>query len=328
MKCPRLHGTLEPVLLNADYSQPLQAYLCPWCHGIWMRSLECRAYLGLECEKFVQHAQAASIDLLCSHCQSSFRSVFLHLDTGEDIHFYICPRCQACYFDQTQFALIFYLQLKAERNISGVLAQTPLDNLGVQCCDCGCIVNNLEELHDVGIGYCCHNCHSVPPILSENKLQTVQLISFHNFEIKIEHFQNSVRSRIAVTPNDPCMFDVNLFSLTPWQRLMRMGKRKLRLHGELGRHVDATEDIEHVTPWHVFIKQRGVIENLTVLSRLGTLDITFRPHIIAFELNARRSGMETKLKFESAVRRLIVAYERFTILSQNYVSDDDTEEIQ
>ncbi len=322
MKCPRLHGTLNSVFLNSDYSTPLQAYLCPICHGIWMRALECRAYLGLECEKLVSRASVAPIELACAHCQTTLRSVSLPMENG-GIYFHICPRCHACFFDQTQFALIFYLQLKAERDISGVLAQTPLDNLGVQCCDCGCSVNQLEDLYDVGIGYCCQNCHSTPPILSENKLQTVQLISFHNLEIKIEHFQNSTRSRIAVTPCDSCLFDVSMFSLTPFQRLMRLGRRKLKLHGELGRHMDATEDIAHVTPWHVFLKQRGVVENLAVLSKLGDLEIDFKPHIIAFELHARRSGVETKLKFETAVRRIILAYEKFVILAKEYSSDDE-----
>lgn len=325
MKCPRMHGSLESVLLNADFSTPLQAYLCTQCHGVWMRALECRTYLGIECEKLVSRASAAPIELACAHCQTSLKVVSVPLDNGETVDFYICPRCHACFFDQTQFALIFYLQLKAERDISGILARTPLDNLGVVCCDCGSVVNQLEGLYDVGIGYCCQHCHSTPPILSENKLQTVQLVSFHNLEIKIEHFQNSTRSRIAVTPFEPCLFDASIFSLSPVQRMMKLGSRKLKFRGELGRKLDATEDMKHVTPWHVFLKQRGVVENLAEISRLGAIEVTFKPHIIAFDLNAKRTGTETKLKFEASVRRMLIAYEKFVQLSKMYSFQEDVD---
>ena len=314
---------MESVLLNADYSTPLQASMCPRCHGIWMRSLESRTYLGLECEKLITLSQNAPLDLECPHCQTAMHTVSISGEDGASLQFFICPRCQSCYFDRTQFALIFYLQLKAERDISGVLAQTPLDNLGVCCCDCGATVDHLEDLHDVGIGYCCKNCHSTPPILTDYKLQTFQLISFHNLEIKIEHFQNSTRSRIAVTPFEPCLFEVSLNSLSMSDRIMRMGRRKLKFHGTLGRHLDATEDIRHLTPFHVFMKQRGIVENLIALTRLGQIDISFKPHIIVFDLNAKRLGTETRLRFETAVRRILIAYERFVLLAKDYQMPDE-----
>lgn len=317
---------MDSVLLNADYSTPLYASICPRCHGVWMRSLECRTYLGLECEKLSACSQNAPLDLECPHCQTSLHTVSINHEEDTSIQFFICPRCQSCYFDQTQFALIFYLQLKAERDISGVLAQTPLDSLGVCCCDCGAAVDRLEDLHDVGIGYCCKACHSAPPVLTDYKLQTFQLISFHNLEIKIEHFQNSTRSRIAVTPFEPCLFEVRLNSLSFSDRIMRLGHRKLRFHGTLGRHLDASDDIRHLTPFHVFMKQRGVVENLIVLTRLGQIDISFKPHIIAFELNAKRVGTETKLRFETAVRRILIAYERFVLLAKDYKMPDDEED--
>ena len=317
MKCPRLHGSLEPVMLNADYSSPLQAYLCRTCHGVWMRAMECRTYLGLECDKMANRASIAPIDLSCPHCQSYLKVYLLDME-NLGVEFHVCPRCFSCFFDATQFALIFSKQLKSERDVSGILDKTPLDNLEIACCDCDTSVNHLSELHDVGIGYCCQNCYQAPPIISENKIQNVQLVTFHGMEIKIDHWQMSARSRISVTPVEPCLLDVSLFSLTVIQRILRCGHRKLQLHGELGRHLDATEDIEHMTPWHLFLKQRGVIENFNALSRLGQIVVTFKPHSIVFELTARRAGLDTRMKFESTVRHLLIAYERFVVLCQSY----------
>ncbi len=327
MQCPRLHGSLESILLNSDFSKPLQAYLCPQCHGIWMRSLECRAYLGLECEKLVSQSNPANIGLSCSHCQTVCRSACVPTETGDLVEFHICPRCLACFFDAAQFAIIFYQQLKSERAISGIMSQSVLDDLGVVCCDCGAAVRQLDDLHDVGTGYCCQSCYNAPPIFSENKLQNVQLVTFHGMEIKIDHWQMSTRSRISVTPAEPCLLDVRLYSLSPWQRIARMGHRKLKLLGELGRHLDATEDAARVTPWHVFLKQRGVLENIKVLNRLGKIEITFKPHSIIFELNAKRSGTETKQKFEATTRRILLAYEKFVQLSHEYVEEEEEPEI-
>ena len=330
MQCPRLHGTLSSIVLNSDQSSPLYAYLCSECHGVWMRSLECRTFLGLECERLVANSEVAFVDLNCPHCQTNCRLYRHELENGSHIDFHVCPRCASCFFDAVQFSLIVGLQLKAERAISGMLAKSPIDNLGVKCCDCGATVSSLESLYDAGIGYCCQSCHANPPILSENKLQTVQLVTFHDMEIKVDHWQMSTKSRIAITPVEPCLLDVHMFSLSPLQRIVRCGRRKLALHGNLRKHVDATEDMQHVTPWHVFLKQRGVSENLDQLTKLGQFELSFSPHSIVFVLNAKHAGTETKLKFETTVRRLLLAYERFVTLSHRYSfksadSNDETE---
>ena len=318
MLCPRMHGTLDSILLNADYSSPLYAYMCPECRGVWMRALECRAFLGIECEKVAAIADSAYVDLNCPHCKTVCKTAPIDLENGSQVIFHICPRCFACFFDAVQFCLIVGLQLKAERAISGMLAKSPIDNLGVKCCDCGTSVSSLDCLYDAGIGYCCQSCHANPPILSENKLQTVQLVTFHDMEIKVDHWQMTTRSRIAVTPVEPCLLDVHLYSLSPLQRVLRLGHRKLALHGNLRRHVDATEDMSRVTPWHVFLKQRGVAENLHQLTSLGQFELSFNPHSIIFELNAKQAGTETKMRFEAIVRRLLLAYERFVALSHLY----------
>lgn len=297
--------------------------MCPDCRGVWIRPIECRASLGMACEKLIHQAKNALIALKCPGCGSNFKSIEYPLENGDSFGYHICSRCHSCFFDAVQFALIFYSQLKSERAFSGVLAHSPLDELGVVCCDCGAAVRNLDELYDAGIGFCCQKCHYNAPILSENKIQTAQLVTFHGMEIKIDHWQLSTKSRISVTPVEPCLIDAHLFSLTPIQRIFRFGQRKLALHGELGRHVDASEDIRQLTPWHLFLKQRGVTDCLMELTRLGMIDVAFKPHHMIFGLNAKRTGIDTKLRFELLTRRILLAYEHYVELTHRYKMPDD-----
>ena len=326
MLCPRLHGTLEPVLLNSDFSSPQHAYLCPECHGIWIRAMECRDFLGFESESMAYHTGRAPVDLICSHCQHPTHITSCELENKETLTFHVCPRCYSVFFDAVQFAMVFYRQLKAERSISGMLAHSPLDVFNFPCCDCGADIKNLDEAHEADIGYCCNKCHQSPPILSENKIQNVQLVTFHGMEVKIDHSISSPFSRISVTPVEPCQLDVHLFSLSPIKRILAMGRRKLRFHGTLGHHLDASQDIKRKTPWHVFLHQRGVTDCLESMISLGQIDIAFKPHSIIFELNAKRVGADTKLKFETAVRRMLIAYERFVKLTRLYDSPEETEQ--
>lgn len=326
MLCPRLHGSFETIFLNSDFSSPQLAYLCPECHGVWMRAMECRDFLGFESEALLVHTGRAPVDLLCSHCMHPTHVVTIELDNKETLTFHVCPRCFSVFFDSVQFAQAFYLQLKAERSISGMLAHSPLDNFGLTCCDCGAEIKKLEEAHNVGIGYSCNKCHQMPPILSENKIQNVQLVTFHGMEVKIDHGMSSPVSRISVTPVVPCQLDVHLFSLSTIKRILSLGYRKLRFHGVLGHHLDASQDIRRKTPWHVFLHQRGVTQCLESMIALGSIDIAFKPHSIIFELNAKRVGTDTKLKFETAVRRLLIAYERFVKLAkERYEHQEDDE---
>ena len=85
----------------------------------------------------------------------------------------------------------------------------------------------------------------------------------------------------------------------------------MALRGELRKYLDASEDIASCTPWHVFLAQRGTIECLEQLVELGKLRFTFKPHNLIFEIEGDRLGAETRLKFEAAVRRLLIVYERF-----------------
>ena len=77
MQCPRMHGTLSPIVLNADFSSPLTAYLCTECHGVWMRTLECRAFLGLETEKIASNSEVAYVELDCPHCQTKCKIYYI-----------------------------------------------------------------------------------------------------------------------------------------------------------------------------------------------------------------------------------------------------------
>ena len=328
LQCPRLHGHLDPVILNSELQSSLRAYLCTECHGVWLPALEAQSYLGLECEKLVRSAFTASIALECPYCQTPFKLRTLEYESGFSVDIHICPRCFSCFLDGTQYALVFHNQMRAERAVSGILAQSPLDSIGVVCCDCGAIVNNLDELYDAGIGYCCQKCQNTPPILSaDNKIQNVQLVTFRNMEIKLDHWQASTTSRISVTPEEPCLLDVRLFSLSNWNRFARMGYRKLKLHSKLRRHIEATEGIEHITPWHIFLKQRGVTNCLEQLVDLGQISLTFKPHSIVFEVDLERMGTDTRMRFEVIVRRLLIAYERFVSLMHRYSYPDDTETI-
>ena len=319
MLCPRLHGHLDTVILNSEIQSPLRAYLCSECHGVWMPALEALSYLGLECEKLVRSAFTAPIALECPDCQTPFKLYTLQYESGLCIEIHICPRCYSCFMDGTQYALVFHNQMRAERAVSGILAQSPLDDIGVVCCDCGAVVSNIDDLYDAEIGYCCPKCHNNPSILSaDNKIQNVQLVTFHNMEIKLDHWQANTTSRIAVTPEEPCLLDVRLFSLTNWERFARLGYRKLKLHGNLRKYIDATEGIDHVTPWHVFLKQRGVTGCLEQLSALGKISLTFKPHSIVFEIDLERMGTDSRMRFEVIVRRLLIAYERFVSLMHRY----------
>lgn len=322
MQCPRMHGSMEPVLLNAEFSEPQQAHLCSECHGVWMRANECQAVLGVDTGELIVRSNVAPVRLACPHCQTICRHASILPTDFEPIPLHVCPRCLSAFFDANGFSLTLFQQIKQERAVSCVLDQSPLDHLDVPCCDCGAEVANLDELHNVGIGYCCARCRLNPPILSEGKIQNVQLVTFHGMEIKIDHWLSTTRSRIAVTPVDPCLLNVCLSSLSPLQRVLRFGHRTLRLGGNLRRHLDATEGCDLCTPWHLFLVQRGVSQCLEDLVSLGEIVMTFKPHSIVFEMTAKRLGTDVRQKFETTIRRLLIAYERFTKLLHQYEIPD------
>lgn len=326
MECPRQHGAMTCIHLSADLSEPQESYFCADCHGIWMRSRECRSVLGLDSARLQMQSEADYVPLSCPHCQTVFRLAFL--DAGSDcrIRIRVCPRCQSCFFDGDNFALTFWQQIKIERAASCLLNQSPIDALGWRCVDCQSPVASPDQIRDARIGACCVKCRYTPPILSEGKIQNVQLVTFRNMEIKIDHWMSTPRSRIAVTPAEPCLLDVSVYSLRPLRRLLRLGRRVTQFGGFLRRHLDATEPIAARTPFHVFLKQRGVAECLCDLVLLGDIRITFKPHCIVFEIDAFRLGAETRQRFESAVRRMLIAYERFVKLSHRYVSPEPEKE--
>ena len=296
--------------------------MCPFCHGVWVRSMECSDFLGLDCEKLFISSMKSSVPLFCAYCNGECQQVEVPLENGSFVRFHICLRCKSCFFEPVQFALLFYQQIKLERSVSGILAQSPLDDLGVKCCDCGAEIGSLDDLYDAHIGYCCRKCHDNPVILSENKIQNVQLVTFHNMEIKIDHWQSSSKSRVAVTPEEPCILDTSLYPIHTLNRILRMGYRKTHFEGFLHRYLDGTEKIDKRTPLHVFLKQRGVVSCIEDLVNLGEFSLSFKPQSIIFEINAKRMGMDSKIRFESLVRRMLIAYERFVALTRIYQNPD------
>ena len=51
---------------------------------------------------------------------------------------------------------------------------------------------------------------------------------------------------------------------------------------------------------------------------MGNITITFKPHCMIFEMDAFRLGTEVRQRFESIIRRMLIAYERFVALSHRY----------
>lgn len=323
MKCPRLHGKMTCINLSADLTQSQEAFLCPDCHGVWMRAHDCRAILGLEPSSDIRHTKTSSIPIACPHCQSRCHMTRLYDDDRPVVDALICPQCFSIFLDACGFALLFFRQLKTERASSNIASLSPLDNPNLSCCDCGGTIKSFDDAHYAGIGYCCGRCHDAPPILSENKLQNVQLVTFHGMEIKIDHWLSSVKSRISITPAEPCLFNVRIFSLSIGRRLLRFGLRTFPFGGKLGQHLDATQCLIPMSPWHVFISQRGVAYCLEELNCLGQLDMVFKPHCIVIELSAIRRGSDIRMRFESLVRRLLLVYERFSLLTHQFENYDE-----
>lgn len=328
MDCPRQHGSMECVHLNADLMDPQEAFFCADCHGIWMRTRECRSILGIDGMRLQQQSEPDYVPLVCPHCQTTFRLSFFDPESDFPIRIRVCPRCQSCFFDGGSFAQIFYRLLKTEQTANNIFCHSPLDALTWRCVDCQSPIDNLDEAFDARVGCCCSRCRYSPPILSEGKIQNVQLVTFHNMEIKIDHWMSTTRSRIAVTPVEPCLLDVLIYPLSPLQRIFRFGHRTTQFGGALRRHIDATQSITAKTPFHVFLKQRGVAECLYDLVSMGNMAITFKPHCMIFEMDAFRLGTEVRQRFESIIRRMLIAYERFVALSHRYTMPDPEEDPQ
>ncbi len=318
MECPRQHGSMESIHLSADLMDPQEAFFCSDCHGIWMRARECRSVLGIDSTRLQIQSESDYVPLVCPHCQTTFRLSFFDIDADQRISIRVCPRCQSCFFDGGGFAQVFYQQVKIERVTTNLLSNTPLDALGWRCVDCQSPIDSLEGAFDGRVGCCCSRCRYTPPVLSGGKIQNVQLVTFHNMEIKIDHWMSTTRSRIAVTPVEPCLLDVSIYPLRPVQRFFRFGHRTTQFGGALRRHLDATQSIATKTPFHVFLNQRGVAECLYDLVSMGNITITFKPHCMIFEMDAFRLGTEVRQRFESIIRRMLIAYERFVALSHRY----------
>lgn len=314
MYCPRLHGTMENIGLSSDFSAPDMAQFCDECHGIWMRANACKEYLGFDPETLYPLAVPASIDLECPHCQIAMKVA----DASPSVCLHLCERCAAVFLDRGQFAVLSFEKLEASRKGVVVSAKSPLDKLGMSCCDCGSEIGTPSDACAGSIGYCCKRCYSNPPLFAEHKLQNVQLLTFRGMEVKVDHWRNNKVCHISVTPDEPCLLNVEISSLSFVERMMRFGYRKLALGGHLRKQLDATEGIQAKTPWHVFLKQRGVTNCLSVLCELGAIDIVLKPHILLFELKGERFGTLTRQRFEATIRRLLVVYERFVKMTHRY----------
>lgn len=303
MECPRFHGEMSPIELSPTIENSRLAWFCEECHGVWMRESDYRGLVNTDFGLDMSVLSYPAMDLMCPHCSERFK--YLEWDGWR---LYVCRRCQAVYFDADVLPMFMARSMDEDKKTTN---HSPLEHLCMKCDDCGAKIEQLSELSPSPIGCSCKKCASSAPVLSESKQLEVQIVTFHDMEVKIDRFQSSSRCRISVTPAVPGKLNVSMHTLSRWERFRRMGWRCMALRGELRKYLDASEDIASCTPWHVFLAQRGTIECLEQLVELGKLRFTFKPHNLIFEIEGDRLGAETRLKFEAAVRRLLIVYERF-----------------
>ncbi|MCL2325964.1 MAG: hypothetical protein FWC40_05640 [Proteobacteria bacterium] len=326
MQCPRLHGAMIPIHLSAACASSRQAFFCEECRAVWMKAAECKDYLGIDTELARLKLQHTYIDLSCPQCLTT-----LQFRRFAGYVVYVCGQCRSCFMDsgvlpclldslkETFLPTDSALPLpNSDKAVPSLTAPSPIDRLGMTCCECDAEIPHPGEAHMGAIGCCCQRCTSTPQLISEQKFQNAQLVTFRSMEVKVDHWRRNSHSVIAVTPAEPCLLNVTLYSLSLPVRMLRFGYRKLALRGKLRRRLDASEGIEFKTPWHVFLKQRGIIECLDELSTMGSICIEFMPHSIIFDLENHSRSVELRHRFEASVRRLLLAYERFVLLTKRY----------
>lgn len=315
MKCPRFHGELCPIELSDTTDHSRLAWFCTECHGAWLREHDYRALVSTDFCFDSSELLDPSIDLLCPNCAERMR-----YGEWDCWRFYVCSRCQAFYLDAAVLPVFMNRSMDEDKKKTN---HSPIGHFVVRCDDCGTNIDDFSELCASPLGCCCKKCAANAPVLSESKQLEVQIVTFHDMEVKIDRLKSSGHCRISVTPAVPGKLNVSLHTLSPWERVRQLGWRCMALRGKLRKHLDASEDINGRTPWHVFLKQRGTIECLEQLDRLGKLRFTFKPHNLIFEIEGDKLGAETRLKFETAVRRLLIAYERFVAMIGRCYSDSD-----
>lgn len=315
MECPRFHGEMCPIELSSAADNSRVAWFCEECHSVWMRESDYRAFVNTEISIDETQFSYPSIDILCPHCSERFKYF-----EYEGWRFYWCSRCQAFYFDAEVLPVLMNRSLDDDKKKTN---HSPFESFAIRCDDCGAKIEDLADVTPSPIGCSCKKCASNAPVLSDSKQLEVQIVTFHDMEVKIDRLMSSGRCRISVTPAVPGKLNVSMHTLSLWERIRQLGWRCLALRGELRKHLDASEDIEGCTPWHVFLNQRGTVECLELLNELGKLRFTFKPHNLIFEIEGERLGAETRLKFESTVRRLLIVYERFVSTIQRCYEDAD-----
>ena len=322
MECPRLHGELQSVDISRNASDSKLVGHCGVCHAVCMSDLNLHELVGVEyatlsADAFVQPA----IDLNCPQCHDGLQCDGRLLETSFDgWRAYVCPRCHQWFLDAG--VLTYLLRRNNERlRSSGVnLDEAPAERVFLKCTDCGGEIDAIQDAFSSAIGCSCKKCHDQAPILSETKFQESQLVTFHGMEVKIDRLRNDFR-RIMVTPVQPGRLNVSVRSLSIWERIWRLGWRNLALRGDIRHCIDASEGVDRITPWTVFLKQRGVTDCLEALNEIGRFSITFKPHNLIFELEGDLIGAEMQLRFEATVRRLLIAYEKYDLMIREVYRD-------
>lgn len=309
--CPRHHGALSRIALHSDIDTQQFAYLCSFCGGIHIDSQQWHHVLPLEPSLSKQDLHNTRIPFPCENCSAPKKIILVN-----ELPIFYCVQCGSYWMDSGIFPLLLWHE--AEKQTGASPAISPFSPLSLSCCDCGAVITTMAEAHPCPIGLVCQRCFTVPPTFSEQKIHNYQMLTFRGMEVKIEHWSQSVRSLIAITPAQPSLLNVHFHSLTWKERLIRCGRRKIAFAGELGKKIDSDQDIALRTPLAVFLTQRGVAALLKELSNLGSIDIQFRPHNFSFDLKALRVSNEIRLHFEVAVRRMLIAYLRFVELTQLY----------
>ncbi|MGI5830218.1 MAG: hypothetical protein ACOX8U_08650 [Bradymonadia bacterium] len=311
IRCPRFHGSLSKIALNADIGSERFAYLCSFCGGVHIKAQEWHDILHLESSFSKDALYPTRIPMVCESCNEA-RSIVL----VDELPVFYCARCESYWLDAGIFPVL--LSSEVEKQTGAAPSNSPFSPLNISCCDCGVNIASACDAHACPIGMICTRCYHAPPGFMENKVNNFQMLTFKGMEVKVEHWGQSVRSLIAVTPAQPCLLNVRLHSLSLQERILRFGRRRIAFAGALGKKIDADQDIKLRTPFKVFLSQRGVVALINDIASLGSMDLQFRPHNLSFELHALRISNEIRLHFEVAVRRLLIAYSRFAELSELY----------
>lgn len=311
MKCPRNHGELCRVGLKSEMDSLSHAALCEWCGGVFLESAVAQEILGLSSVTDKSILSGMSVSLECPKCGCLLKCCMI-----VGIVAMYCENCASYWLDSETFPLLRWMHI--EKDTGSAPDVSPLNPLILNCADCGTRIQTREEACLCSLGVVCEKCAREGIGFFGNKVHNFQMLTYKGMEVKIDHWSQSSRSRISVTPVEPCLIDTTLSSLSLIRRIMHLGSRKFEFPGLFNQYFTAGERILSGSPLHIFLTQPGVAPLFVELCELGKITIEFKPHNLTFDFEAPTQSTEIRLKFENIVRHILIAYTRFVSLSHLY----------